>query len=177
MLILSGTSGAGKTALKNMLMDKYNIKEVISVTTRKPRLGEIDGVDYKFISRERFTALINTNAFFEYQTYLGHLYGKLLTDVVACKDGKIISVLGLDGALKLKRQYGDKLILVFIGPPSIEELRNRMTQRGDNEEEIEERMQEAHKEILRSSECDFIVTNSDVNKAFAELEEIFLQLN
>lgn len=175
ILIISAPSGAGKTTLCRNLLERFpNIKESISYTTRSPRAGEVDGVDYFFVSRERFSAMVAEDAFAEWAEVHGNLYGTALSTVEEARKNGVDLVLDIDcqGARKLKEQI-ERCVYVFILPPSMEELRKRLIGRSsDAPEVIELRIKRAADEIREARWYDYIVINDNLGQASAELEAI-----
>jgi len=177
ILIISAPSGAGKTTLCRRLLERFpNIKESISYTTRYPRPGEVDGVDYFFVSREQFKVMVAEDAFAEWAEVHGNLYGTALATVEDARKNGIDLVLDIDcqGARKLKEQI-ERCIYVFILPPSMEELRNRLNGRSsDAPEVIEQRIRRASDEIREARWYDYIIINDNLDQAFDELRSIVL---
>ena len=178
-IIISSPSGAGKsTMIKKLLEWDENIVLSVSATTREPRVGEVDGVHYHFISKENFEEEIEKNNFVEYAKVFDNYYGTLKREIDSkFKDGKDI-ILDIDwqGARNVSDQMDVKrLVRIFILPPSIAELENRLRARGtDSEEVIEKRMAKAKNEISHFNEYDFIVVNDDIEKAFEEIKSIII---
>lgn len=179
MIVISSPSGAGKsTMIKKLLEWDENIKLSVSATTRAPREGEIDGVHYHFISKDNFEEEIAKDNFIEYAKVFDNYYGTLKREVESkFQNGKDI-ILDIDwqGARNVSDQMDKKrLIRIFILPPSIEELENRLRSRGtDSNEVIEKRMLKAKDEISHFNEYDFIVVNDDVDVAFEQIKSIII---
>lgn len=177
-LLVCASSGAGKTTLvKHLLSELGNdLDFCVSVTTRKPRIGETNGESYEFVCQEQFEGFIKDNALLEYeQVYQGTYYGTLVQNVEAIeKQGKMpLFDVDVKGALKLKSIYGRSMKTIFIMPPSVEELRNRLEQRGtDSMEKINERVAKAESEMTYKDEFDCILVNDDLDKAKAEILQI-----
>lgn len=175
ILIISAPSGAGKTTLCHRLLQRFpNMKESISYTTRAPRTGEVHGVDYFFVSREKFQSMISDDAFAEWAEVHGNLYGTALSTVEDARKEGIDLVLDIDcqGARKLKEQI-ERCMYVFILPPSLEELRRRLVGRSsDSQDVIEQRIERAVYEIREARWYDYIIINDDLDRAFTELESI-----
>lgn len=178
-IIISSPSGAGKsTMIKKLLEWDENIVLSVSATTREPREGEVDGIHYHFISKENFEEEIEKNNFVEYAKVFDNYYGTLKREIDSkFKDGKDI-ILDIDwqGARSVSDQMDVKrLIRIFILPPTIAELENRLRTRGtDSEETIKKRMAKAKDEISHFNEYDFIVVNDDIDKAFEEIKSIII---
>lgn len=175
VLIISAPSGAGKTTLCRHLLEHFpTMKESISYTTRSPRPGELDGVDYFFVSRETFLEMVRDDAFAEWAEVHGNLYGTALATVEDARKKGIDLVLDIDcqGARKLKEQI-ERCIYVFILPPSMEELRRRLNDRSsDTPEVIEQRIERAVFEIKEARWYDYIIVNDDLERANEELSSI-----
>ena len=171
LVVLTGPSGVGKGTLKKVLLDQLDLAESISATTRDPREGETDGVEYHFLSRERFAVLQEEGAFLESAEFAGNLYGTLLSEVTERSDGSRAVVLEIEtlGAQQVREKVPDA-ILVFIAPPDISELRKRLEGRGtDSNEHIERRLAEAEREIELASSFDCVIVNDDLAQAAAQL--------
>lgn len=171
-LIFSAPSGAGKTTIVNYVLNNYpNVKFSISATTRSPRKGEVDGVDYHFISVDRFKELIELGWFLEWEeVYTDQFYGTLIADVGQTWDDGNIVIFDLDviGGINLKKILGDKCISFFVKPPSIEELESRLRGRGsDSEESIQKRLSKSIQELEYENGFDKVIVNSDLEEALA----------
>lgn len=177
-ILVCAPSGAGKTTLvKHLLSELGNeLGFCVSVTTRKPRTGEANGESYEFVSQEQFEGFIKDNALLEYeQVYQCSYYGTLAQNVEAIEDQGKMPLFDVDvkGALKLKSIYGRSMKTIFIMPPSVEELRKRLEQRGtDSMEKINERVAKAESEMTHKDEFDCILVNDDLDKAKAEILQI-----
>jgi guanylate kinase len=176
LFVISGPSGVGKGTLRKELFKRMEgLTYSVSCTTRQPREGERDGVDYRFIDMETFMNYVKENKFLEWAKVHGNYYGTLESDVRKLLDEGHDIVLEIDvqGALQVKNKMPEA-VLIFIMPPSEEELIKRLDRRGtENDRELEERIRNAKKEILESKKYDFIVVNDDLKKAVEELEKIF----
>lgn len=164
-IILSSPSGGGKSSVAKALvaMDSKLVTSV-SVTTRKPRPGDIDGVQYFFRSRDEFIKMANNGELVEYSEIYGNLYGipKEFIETQFNKGNNIIFDIDSQGAYKLKNILQNLVVSIFILPPSIEELRKRLEARNqDFPEEVERRMNLAVGEMERAKDYDYIVTNDD----------------
>lgn len=181
-IVMSAPSGCGKSTLIDMLLQEYpDIVYSISCTTREPRGEEEDGLDYHFLSKERFEELIAENAFIEYANVHGNYYGTLKGPIVEvlAEGNSMIMDIDVQGAAKV-RDYVRSLpntdamkagyVDIFIDPPSMEELRNRLEGRGtDSQATIEKRLANAEGEIQRAGEYMFRVTNDDLAIAYKRL--------
>ena len=175
LFILSGPSGVGKGTLRKAIMDIGNIRLSVSCTTRPPREGEIDGVDYRFISLEEFNVKLDETQFLEYAFVHGNMYGTLRDDVqVILESGDdIILEIDVQGAFQIKSKMD--CISIFILPPSIEVLENRIRKRNtDSNEKIRLRLKNAEHEINRAGEFDYRVVNDSLDEAVFELKKIII---
>ena len=148
----------------------------VSATSRAPRGQEKDGVEYNFITAEKFRELIEQDKFVEYEeVYQGRYYGTLKSEVerIWAKGHVIIFDVDVKGGVSLKKYFGDKAISIFIQAPSIEELRERLLKRGtDSHEEIEKRIEKAEEEMTFACKFDHILINNQLDKAFTEAEKL-----
>ncbi|MFQ3594813.1 MAG: guanylate kinase [Sphingomonadaceae bacterium] len=176
MLVLSSPSGAGKTSLSRALLAaEGGLAMSVSATTRAPRPGEVDGVDYRYVSSEAFEEMVEGGEFLEWATVFGHLYGTPRAPVLeALAHGRdILFDIDWQGTQQLKQQARDDVVSVFILPPSIADLRERLTMRAqDGEQVIAERMARAHAEISHWAEYDYVLVNDDFDACLAELRTI-----
>ena len=172
---MSAPSGAGKTSLIKALMEQDERVEVsVSHTTRPQRPGEAEGVNYFFISTEAFHEMREAGAFFESAEVFGHLYGTSLTQLEArLSDGAdVILEIDWQGARQVKALV-ETAVAIFILPPSTRALRERLTERGqDDEAIIERRMHAARNEMIHYDEADFVVLNDDFDTAPGDLQSI-----
>ena len=181
-IVMSAPSGCGKSTLIDMLLQEYHdIVYSISCTTRQPRGEEEDGLDYHFLAKERFEELVGQGAFIEYAKVHDNYYGTLKAPIeeVLAEGNSMILDIDVQGAAKV-RDYVRRLpdtdplkvgyVDVFINPPSLEELRERLERRGtDAPEVIERRMQNAEGEMSRAGEYMFQVTNDDLAVCYKRL--------
>ncbi len=181
LIVLTAPSGAGKTTLARRVMEAVpGLRFSISATTRPPRPDERHGVDYFFLSREEFEAQREAGAFVEFEeVYPGRFYGTLRAELERLATSTAV-VLDIDvkGALNVKRLYGDGALTVFIEPPSLGALAERLHARGtETEERIAVRLERAKMEMRYAHEFDAVVVNDDLDRAVAEtvaLVEAFL---
>lgn len=176
MFILSSPSGAGKTTISRMLLDAdEEIRLSVSVTTRKPRPGEIEGVHYHFVSDAEFDAMIEEDDFYEWAPVFGHRYGTPKGRIrTALKDGQdFLFDIDWQGTQQLYQKDQQDVVRVFILPPSIAELRRRLEGRAtDDADTIDARMERARSEISHWDAYDYVVINDDVGGCFAKVREI-----
>lgn len=177
LIVCSGPSGAGKGTICNLIRKEFpNIYYSISATTRRPRNGEKNGVDYFFIDKEEFIRLRKKNGFLEWALVYDNFYGTPREVIEKkIKDGEdVILEIDIQGALQIKKHYPQG-VFVFILPPSICELKKRIEARGENApEDIEKRLNCVHKEIAYISEYDYIITNDKLENAVEKLKAIII---
>jgi guanylate kinase len=178
IIILAAPSGAGKTSIKSRLLASMpnQLSFSISAATRKIRGGEKNGVDYFFISEEEFKNKIDNNQFVEWEmVYPGSYYGTTVDELQRIWGENKTPILDIDvqGALHVKVIYGEKAMAIFIKPPSLAILQERLEKRGtDNEEQIKTRLAKAAEEISFSDNFDHIVLNDDLDKASEEVRQL-----
>ena len=180
ILLISGPSGSGKSTLLSRLMAEFdNIYFSISSTTREPRAGERDGIDYHFITTDEFKQGINQGKFLEWANVHKNYYGTSLEPVEkALKDGKIvifdIDVQGFHLAMK---QYKELITSVFVTTKDRHELKKRLLKRGsDDEQTIENRLFNAATEIAHIGEYDYLIINDDLDSSYEKLKAIFISM-
>ncbi len=177
LIVFTGPSGVGKGTLLKALRDRYpNLKLSISATTRQPRPGEVDGKDYYFVSREQFQTMVENGDLLEWAEFAGNFYGTPKTTVQQHLDeGEwIILEIELEGARQVRHTFPQALQL-FVLPPSLDELEQRIRQRGkDSEEAIVRRMARAQVEIDAAPEFDVQIVNDDLETALQQLETAIL---
>ncbi len=176
LVIFSAPSGAGKTTIvKHLLTLGFNFGFSISATTRRPRGTEQNGKDYYFLSTEEFKDKINRGEFLEWEeVYPGRFYGTLKSEVERiCKNGQnILFDVDVVGGSNIKKYYGDKALAVFIQPPSIKELENRLLARStDCIEVVKERIAKAEHELSYVNFFDIIIINDQLEAALKETED------
>jgi guanylate kinase len=176
--VLSSPSGAGKTTIsRKMLEIDSDLTMSISYTTRAPRVGEVDGVDYFFASKDEFRDLINANAFLEHAEVFGHFYGtprKFVEDNLS-KGVDVIFDIDWQGTHQLKEQMKADVVSVFILPPSMQELENRLKSRAqDSDEVVTKRMKKASREISHWTEYDYVLINTDLDETMENVNRILL---
>ena len=174
LIIVSGPSGSGKSTVTKLVKDRLNIPLSISATTRQPRVGEIDGKDYFFLTRKIFEQRIKNDEFYEYANVHGNYYGTL-KEVVESNLNKGLNVIleiDVQGALIAKKKKKDA-ILVFFRTKDMETLENRLRNRKtDSEEVIQLRLKNAAKELEYEPEYDYTIINNDIEQSCKELINI-----
>lgn len=175
LIVVSGFSGAGKGTLMKRLVEKYDRYALsISATTRQPRPGEEDGREYFFLSKEQFEKKIADRALIEYADYCGNYYGtpRDYVEKELSQGRDVILEIEIQGALKIREQYPDALLL-FVSTPDAGELRRRLSGRGtETEEVIDKRLRRAAKEAEGIEKYDYIVINDDLEDCVEELHGI-----
>ena len=177
LFIFSAPSGSGKSTIVQHLMKlDLGLAFSISATSRQPREGEIDGREYYFISPDHFRKKIRDHAFVEWEeVYPGQYYGTLRSEVDRiwnCGEHALFDI-DVVGGLNLKKEFGEKACAVFVEPPSLEELEQRLRSRGtDNDEAIQKRLGKAEYEIQFAPQFDHIVVNDTLEHALAEAENL-----
>lgn len=180
LIIFSAPSGAGKTTIVRHLLSRHpdKISFSISASTRAPREGEVDGKDYYFISKEEFLHRIAKKEFIEFEeVYSGTFYGTLRFEAerIWALGKHVIFDIDVEGGLHLKRKFGDRALAIFVQPPSLEVLIQRLRGRGtDSEEKLGERIAKAEKELSYADRFDIILKNDDLYIACAEAERLML---
>ncbi|MDE2562302.1 MAG: guanylate kinase [Sphingomonadales bacterium] len=176
MLILSSPSGAGKTTIARMLLERDDeIQMSVSATTRPMRPGEVEGVHYHFVDPAEFDRMVEADEFYEWATVFGHSYGTPKAHIRAgLKEGRdFLFDIDWQGTQQLYQKDQQDVVRVFILPPSIGELRARLTGRGtDSPEVIESRMARARAEISHWDGYDYVVINDDVEECYELVSEI-----
>jgi guanylate kinase len=177
LLVVSGPSGAGKTSVVHALVKRAPFHFSVSWTTRAQRTGEISGVDYVFVDRSEFEECIREGGFLEWAEYSGHLYGTPRREVLAhLRDGEnVLLDIENEGAGQVKRAYPEA-VLIFILPPSMEELEQRLRGRGDTSDaDIGRRLAVAEEQMAQARRnYDFLVTNAEVGAAADEIVSILI---
>ncbi len=172
LIVLSGPSGSGKNTVCDVVKEKNsNIWESISMTSRKPRKGEKDGVNYYFVTEEEFKENIKQDNMLEYAQFAGNYYGTPRKSVQKHLDKgeDVILVIEIQGALQIKKKLPQALF-VFLLPPSMRELKRRLTDRGtESEDKILKRFETAYREINEISKYNYVIINDEVSKAASKL--------
>ena len=175
LVVVSGFSGSGKGTVMKRLMEKYdNYALSVSVTTRNPRPGEKDGEAYFFRTKEEFEQLIREDGLIEYAQYVENYYGtprKYVEEQLAAGKDVILEI-EIQGAMKIREKFPDTL-LVFVCPPSMGELKNRLVGRGtETMDVIEFRMKRAKEEALEMDRYDYLIVNDDLQECVEEMHQI-----
>ncbi len=177
LLVVSGPSGVGKSTITNKLRTDERFWISVSVTTRRIRTGEVDGVDYHFVSDNKFEEMIKANEFLEFAEFAGAKYGTPKKAVEsAIQSGKnVILEIELNGARQV-RKSSKEAIMIFIEPPSWEELTTRLTNRGtESENSTLARLDRAKEELSAASEFDYVLVNHEVEQSVSELVSLALR--
>lgn len=175
LFVISGSSGVGKgTVIKGLLERNPNLKLSISCTTRKKREGEVDGVNYFFLEKEEFVKSVENNEFLEWAEFSGNFYGTKKEFVKNCLENDVDLILEIDtqGALQVKEKLPQS-VLIFIMPPSYEELEARLRGRNtESEDAIQKRLKFVRFELENSKKFDYQVVNDNVISAIEKIEQI-----
>lgn len=177
MFIIEAPSGTGKgTVIKELLKNDPNIKFSVSVTTRKPREGEIEGVDYYFVTDEQYDEFLAQDAFYEYvDSQYGSRYGTLRSEVDSFINVGQDVMFDMDwaGARQMKQKAGSDVVTIYLLPPSIKELRRRLENRGtDSKEVIEQRMGIILEKMSHWDEFDYVIVNVDLQETVTKIQKI-----
>ena len=178
MVILSSPSGAGKTTITKKIQQKYHsFKISVSHTTRKPRPNEVDGVDYYFVSQEKFKKLIKEDKFYEYAKIFDNYYGTSKKSVDSTiKNNDIISDIDWQGTKQLSKFKNLKLIKIYIVPPNKEELKKRLIKRNqDSPTEVERRCKAYDQDIKHWKDYDYVIINENLENCYKQIEKIILK--
>lgn len=177
LFVISGASGVGKsTVLKTVMAAREDLKFSVSATTRAPRPGEVNGESYYFITKEQFQEMVAQNAFLEYDAHMDNFYGtpvgQLEEKLLA---GNVILDIEPNGAFAVQAKRPDA-VLIFVAPPSMEELQRRLQDRGDTSEaQMQLRRKRAVWEMEQSKRYDYVVTNDRVETCAAEILKIIAE--
>jgi len=175
LIVLSGPSGVGKGTVCSVLRrEQSDIVYSVSATTRKPRIGEVEGVNYFFKERTEFEKMIQQNQLLEWAEYVGHYYGtpRQFVEETVQQGKDIILEIEVQGALKVKQSYPEG-IFIFLMPPSLAELKNRIIHRGtESDESLMNRMNAAREELLMMKHYDYAVVNDQVPHAVKRIQAI-----
>lgn len=176
IIVIVAPSGTGKsTLIKRLKNEVKSIVESVSYTTRNPREGEVDGTHYNFIDKKTFEAMIEKNEFLEWALVHGNYYGtsKSFVESQLEKGQNLLFDLDVQGTDSFKNYFGKKANAIFIAPPSVEVLEERLVGRGtETEDVIRLRLDNAKKELQRKNDFDFCVVNDELERAYNELKNI-----
>lgn len=176
--VISGPSASGKsTVVRHLKQSDLALKFPVSATDRPQREGEdINGVTYWFFTKKEFHELITAGAFVEY-VHLEHTYGTLWEEIEKAKDHDVLLELDVQGALKIREMYPELSVLIFIAPPSLDELRRRLIERNDGMDATEQqkRLERALREMAFMREYDHVVVNNDLEKCEEDVYNIIIQ--
>lgn len=176
LIVLSGPSGVGKGTVRAAVFDRkdHNYVYSVSATTRRSRPGEVHGVDYHFVTHDEFKELIDNDALLEYAEYVGNFYGTPIAKIEEelAKGHDVFLEIEVQGAMKVRERMPEG-VFIFLAPPNLGELENRITNRGtDSQEVIYERMQKAREEIELMKHYDYVVINDEVENAVDRINAI-----
>ena len=176
IIILVSPSGGGKSTMKKRLIEDFDqIQFSVSATTRAPREGERDGVDYYFLDRREFNEKIQKKEFLEWEVfYNGTMYGTLRSVVENDLNKGYFVLLDIDvlGAKNVKQMYGSEALAIFLSPPSIQVLKERLQARGtEDPESLQTRLERAENEMAYANEFDVNIVNNDLDKAYAKIRK------
>lgn len=178
LLVVSSPSGAGKTTLCNRLRQEFpKLGFSVSYTTRQPRPGETDGVEYHFVSASRFQEMAAADEFAEYAMVHGNMYGTAARQVSSfLEQGRdLLFDIDFQGGRQLRNRFRDEVVLVFILPPSLRELERRLRRRAtDADEVIAQRLKVARSELAHYDEYDYLIVNDDFDKAYDALRAVYV---
>jgi guanylate kinase len=174
LFVVSGPSGAGKGPICQRLVEDTNIELSVSMTTRNPRPLEVEGINYYFVSKEEFLKTIDEDGLLEYAEVYGNYYGTPRKKVMdrLCEGKDVVLEIDIQGAMKVKQAY-PKGVFIFILPPSMAELRKRITGRGsESEDAINMRLGETLKEVSYIDKYDYCVVNGELSEAVERVKAI-----
>jgi len=174
LVIISGPSGSGKGTVVKKLSPQDNFALSVSVTTRAPRLGEIDGIDYFFCSQQEFKNIHDQDGFLEHAQFCGNFYGtpRSYVQEQIKKNKFVVLEIDVNGALQVKKKFTN-CVSIFIVPPSLEELARRlMTRNTESKESIEDRLYRAHEEIGLIEKYDYLIINNDIQETLDKIKTV-----
>ena len=177
LFIISGASGVGKsTVLSHVMAARDDLRFSVSATTRAPRPGEVEGTSYYFVTKEQFLAMIDRNEFLEYDAHMDNYYGTPVGQLnEKLKTGSVILDIEPNGAFAVRSKREDAT-LIFIAPPSMEELQRRLTGRGDTSpEQVKVRQERAQWEMEQSKKYDYVVVNDQVEACADKILKIIAE--
>ncbi|MBQ5608290.1 MAG: guanylate kinase [Oscillospiraceae bacterium] len=174
LFVISGASGVGKsTVLSKVMASRSDLSFSVSATTRSPRVGEVEGMSYYFVTKDKFQSMIENHEFLEYDAHMDNLYGTPKAQLEEkLQKGSVILDIEPNGAFNVRREKEDA-VLIFIAPPSLEELESRLRGRGDTSEaQIQVRQARVAWEMEQSKHYDYVVINDRVDTCAREILEI-----
>jgi len=176
LFVISAPSGCGKTTLCNrILKDKIGLAKSVSMTTRRPRKGEKEGLDYRFVSEKRFRDIAKKDGFLEYENNFGHMYGtpkKFIEDNLG-KGKPVLLSIDVKGAMKVKAAHPEDSVLIFLLPPSIAALKRRLCSReSEDRRSLSRRLGLAKEEISHKDKYDYRLVNDNLERAHQKLKKI-----
>jgi guanylate kinase len=177
LIVLSAPSGAGKTTIAREILSRHpgDIMFSVSATTRAMRAAERDAIDYYFLTREKFEELIEQKALIEYEQIFGNYYGTPKSEVERAQQmgKKLLFDIDVKGGLSIRRSFPKESLLIFIAPPSMEILENRLRSRqSESEETVHRRLDRATMEMSMAAQYDHVIVNDDLNTAIIEVESL-----
>lgn len=177
LIVLSAPSGAGKTTVAHEILTRHpaDIMFSVSATTRAMRAGERDGIDYYFLTREKFEELIASNALIEHESIFGNYYGTPKSEVERAQQmgKKLLFDIDVKGGLSIRRTFPNDSLLIFIAPPTMEVLEQRLRRRQtEAEETIRRRLDRASMEMNMATKYDHVIVNDDLETAVAQVESL-----
>ncbi len=168
LFVIVGPAGVGKNALMNSVLERFpDLRQLPTATTRAMRPGEQQGREHLFVSEAEFQRMVTGNELLENQVVHEHLYGvpRKAVEQELAQEHDLIADIDIKGAAILRRNYPNDTVLVFLQPPSINDLRQRMEKRGELQAEIEIRMNRVEMEMAFAPQCDYLITNDEMNRA------------
>lgn len=179
LIVYAGASGVGKgTIMKRLLSINDNFRLSVSATTRSPREGERDGIEYYFVTQDKFDCMLSEDGFLEHATYCGNSYGTPKKPVFEMlnKGIDVFLEIEINGFLQIKEKYPE-CVSIFIMPPSAQELKSRLVGRGtESSEVISQRLKTAETEMTYAKQFDYVVINDDVDRAVQEIINIISEI-
>lgn len=179
LIVFSAPSGTGKSTVAKLVLERIDeLGFSVSATTRRRREGEVDGENYYYLTREQFEEKIRSDGFIEYEHFFGNFYGTLLDKTEnAVNTGKnLLFDLDVKGALNLKERFPDNSLLIFLRPPSLEELKKRLRKRdSENDQALEDRLERAEFELSLAYRFDREILNDDLDRAVDEVSAVITE--
>ena len=179
LIVFSAPSGTGKSTVAKLVLERIDeLGFSVSATTRRRREGEVDGENYYYLTREQFEEKIRSDGFIEYEHFFGNFYGTLLDKTEnAVNTGKnLMFDLDVKGALNLKERFPDNSLLIFLRPPSLEELKKRLRKRdSENDQALEDRLERAEFELSLAYRFDREILNDDLDRAVDEVSAVITE--